>query len=107
MVAAHGYFGSGELPQVRCCQTIGKSANSNVADWVSEILALLFFSTRMPPVEETFLGQPRPSIQRVISSMWMHMSPTMPLPYSMNDRQRRGWTSSLYGRSGAGPVHIS
>ena len=35
------------------------------------------------------------------------MSPTMPLPYSMKARQLRGWTSWLYGRIGAGPVHIS
>ena len=40
-------------------------------------------------------GQPRSSIQRTMSSMWMHMSPTMPLPYSMKARQRRGWTSVL------------
>ena len=50
------------------------------------------------------LGMPRSIIQRTMSSMWMHMSPTMPLPYSMNARQPRGWTSLLYGRKGAGPV---
>ena len=31
----------------------------------------------------------------------------MPLPYSVNARHDRGWTSLLYGRIGAGPVHIS
>ena len=31
----------------------------------------------------------------------------MPLPYSMKARQLRGCTSELYGRIGAGPVHIS
>ena len=61
----------------------------------------------MPPVELIRFGQPRPSIQRTMSSMWMHMSPTMPLPYSMNARQPRGWAIGLYGRIGAGPVHIS
>jgi hypothetical protein len=48
-----------------------------------------------------------PSIQRIMSSMWMHMSPMIPLPYSINARHRRGCTSELYGRIGAGPVHIS
>ena len=71
------------------------------------MFALLSLSTRMPPVEAIRFGQPRPSIQRTMSSMWMHMSPTMPLPYSMNARQPRGWTIGLYGRIGAGPVHIS
>ena len=41
------------------------------------------------------VGMPRSSIQRTMSSMWTHMSPTMPLPYSMNARQLRGWTSEL------------
>ena len=59
------------------------------------MLALLALSTRMPPAEATRCGQPRSSIQRTMSSMWMHMSPTMPLPYSMNARQLRGWTSEL------------
>ena len=84
-----------------------RSPKSNVAVCVSEMFALLFLSTRMPPEESTDLGQPRPSIQRTMSSMWTHMSPTIPLPYSMNARQERGWTSLLYGRIGAGPVHIS
>jgi len=61
----------------------------------------------VPPDELTRFGQPRPSIQRTASSMWTHMSPTMPLLYSMKARQPRGWTSELYGRRGAGPVHIS
>ena len=78
-----------------------------MADWVSEMLALLALSTKMPPAEETAFGQPRPSIQRTMSSMCTHMSPTIPLPYSMNARQVRGWTIRLYGRRGAGPVHIS
>ena len=47
------------------------------------------FCTRMPPAEEMRFGQPRSSIQRTMSSMWMHMSPTMPLPYSMNARHQR------------------
>ena len=53
------------------------------------------------------VGMPRSIIQRTMSSMCTHMSPTMPLPYSMNARQLRGCTSLLYGRIGAGPVHIS
>src|SRR5436190_13216945 len=107
MNAAQGYFGSGDWPQVRCCQTTDRSPNSNDAVCVSVMLALLFLSTRMPPEETTRLGQPSPTIQRTMSSMWMHMSPTIPLPYSMKARQLRGWTSLLYGRNGAGPVHIS
>ena len=43
----------------------------------------------MPPVEKTRFGQPNPSIQRTVSSMWTHISPTMPLPYSMNVRHQR------------------
>ena len=50
---------------------------------------------KMPPVEETRSGQPRSIIQRTMSSMCTHMSPTMPLPYSMKARQLRGWTSLL------------
>src|SRR5262249_16053801 len=80
---------------------------SNVAVCVSVMLALLDFWTKMPPDEETRCGQPRPSIQRVMWNMWMHMSPTMPLPYSMNARQLRGWTSLLYGRMGAARGHMS
>ena len=40
-----------------------------------------------------------------MSSMWMHMSPTMPLPYSMNARQPRGWTMRVVRphRRRAGP----
>src|SRR3954449_7643679 len=107
MVAPQGYFGSGDGPQVRCCQTTERPSKSNVAVWVSGMLAFAPGSIRMPPDEEILLGQPRPSIQRTMSSMWTHMSPTIPLLYSVNDRQRRGCTSSLYGRMGAGPVHIS
>ena len=77
---------------MRCCQTTFRSPKSNVAVWVSGMFALLALSTRMPPVELIRFGQPRSSIQRTMSSMWMHMSPTMPLPYSMNARQPRGWT---------------
>ena len=71
------------------------------------MLALASFSTRIPPEELIRAGQPSSSIQRTMSSMWMHMSPMMPLPYSMNARHPRGWTIALYGRIGAGPVHIS
>ena len=72
---------------------------------MSVMLALLSASTRMPPVELTRRGQPRSSIQRTMSSMWMHMSPMMPLPYSMKARQLRGWTEAVVGphRRGAGP----
>jgi hypothetical protein len=42
-----------------------------------------------------------------MSSICTHMSPTIPFPYSMNARHRRGCTHWLYGRIGAGPVHIS
>src|SRR6516164_8579166 len=107
MNAAHGYLGSGVSPQVRCCQTTWRSPKSNVADCVSEISALLFFSTRIPPEEEIVFGQPRSSIHRTMSSMWMHMSPIMPLPYRIKARHERGWQSLLYGRISAGPVHIS
>jgi hypothetical protein len=85
----------------------GNSGKSNVAAWVSEMFAFASFWTTIPPVELTDRGQPRFSIQRAVSSMWMHMSPTMPFEYSLNARHRRGWTSLLYGRIGAGPVHIS
>jgi hypothetical protein len=61
----------------------------------------------MPPQEVMVLGQPRSSIQRTMSSMWTHMSPTMPLPYSVKARQPRGWLILQKGRIGAGPVHIS
>ena len=74
---------------------------------MSLMLALLALSIRMPPVDPTRCGMPRSSIHRTMSSMWMHMSPTMPLPYSVKARQLRGCTSALYGRIGAGPVHIS
>src|SRR5215210_7307285 len=70
--------------------------------------------TRMPPDELTRLGQPRSSIHRTMSSMWMHMSPTIPLPYSLNVRhQRRCGSGALprslyggasYGRRGAAPL---
>src|SRR5215217_2765657 len=101
MVRPHGYFGSGLGPQVRWVQTTGSrpfgaegTSKLNVADWVSEMFALLSFWTRMPPDDATFFGQPSSSIQRAVSSMWMHMSPIMPLEYSMKARQPRGWTSS-------------
>src|SRR6266567_1123904 len=85
-VRAHGYFGSGGPPQERCCQLTVRLSYSKVADWVSEIFDLPPLSTKIPPVELTRLGHPSPSIQRVVSSMWTHMSPTMPLPYSVNVR---------------------
>ena len=53
------------------------------------------------------VGIGRSIIQRTMSSMCTHMSPMMPLPYSMNARQPRGCVSALNGRIGAGPVHIS
>src|SRR3954467_5022261 len=106
-MAAHGYLGSGASPQVRCCHTTCRSPKSKVAVCVSEMFALLFLSTRIPPDELTDFGAPRSSIQRTVSSMWMHMSPIIPLPYSMKLRQLRGCTSLLYGRIGAGPVHMS
>ena len=43
------------LPQVRCCQTTFRSPKSKVAVCVSVMFALLFLSTRMPPVEATRL----------------------------------------------------
>jgi hypothetical protein len=64
-------------------------------------------STKMPPALLIRRGAPRSSIHRTMSSMWMPMSPMVPLPYSMNARQFRGWMSSLYGRIGAGPVQSS
>ena len=48
-----------------------------------------------PPVLLMRFGIPSPSIQRTMSNMWMHRSPSMPLPYAMNERQPRGWTTSL------------
>ena len=39
--------------------------------------------------------------------MWMHMSPTIPLPYSQKFRHVSGWYIGLNGFIGAGPVHIS
>ncbi len=81
------------------------------------MLDLPSFCTKMPPEEWICFGQPRPIIQRTVSYMWMHMSPTMPLLYSLNVRHhRRCGSGSLpyrscggasYGRMGAGPVHIS
>ena len=59
------------------------------------MLARLALSTKMPPLELTELGHPRSIIQRTMSSMWMHMSPTMPFPYSENARHPRGWTILL------------
>src|SRR5436190_21417185 len=106
-MAAQGYLGSGGAPHVRWVQTIFTSGWSNVAVCVSVILALLFLSTRMPPADVTDFGQPKSIIQRTMSYMWIHMSPTMPFPYSMKARQVRGCTSLLYGRIGAGPVHMS
>src|SRR5947207_402427 len=107
MIADQGYLGSGEVPQVRCCQTTLKSGYSKVATCVSLMFDLPPFWTKMPPFEETLFGQERPSIQRTVSSIWTHISPTMPLPYSMNVRHQRTCGSLSYGRSGAGPVHIS
>jgi len=89
---------------VRCVHTTRRSGNSKVAVWLSVMFALLALSTKMPPVLLTRVGMPRSIIQRTMSSMWMHMSPMIPLPYSMKARQPRGWTSLLYGRMGAGPV---
>src|SRR5687768_8230998 len=109
MNRAQGYCGSGAVPQVRCDQVtvISGSANWNVAVCVSVMLALVSFSTKTPPEDSMRVGQPRFSIQRTASSMWTHMSPTMPLLYSQKPRHERGWTIALYGRIGAGPVHIS
>ena len=43
-----------------------------------------------------FVGQLNPSNHRVISSMWTHMSPTMPFPYSINARASRGGEPGCY-----------
>src|SRR5947209_5034545 len=95
-VIAHGYLGSGGLPHERCVQTTFRPGYSNVAICVSEMFDLPSFCTRMPPSDEIRVGQRRSSIQRTVSSMWMHMSPMMPLPYSVNVRhQRRCGTSAL------------
>jgi len=69
---------------------MGRSPKSNVAVCVSVMLARLFLSTRMPPEELIRVGVPRSSSQRTMSSMCTHMSPTMPLLYSMKARQPRG-----------------
>ena len=83
------------------------SSYSKIADCVSVMFDLPDRCTWMPPSELMRVGQPRSSIQRAVSSMWTHMSPTMPLPYSMNARHQRLCGIMSYGRSGAGPVHIS
>src|SRR5262249_21573665 len=66
----------------------------------------------MPPVDAIDLGQSRARIQRTMSSMWIAMSPVMPLPYSMNARHQRRcgsgaprslYSGGAYGRIGAGP----
>ena len=41
------------------------------------------------PADMTRLGHPRWSIQRTVSSICTHISPTMPLPYSVNVRHHR------------------
>ena len=92
-----GYFGSGGWPQVRCCQTTFRSPIVEGRRLRVGDVRLAALSIRMPPVEETRLGQPRPSIQRTMSNMWMPMSPTMPLPYSMNARQRADARASCKG----------
>ena len=61
------------------------------------MFALLFLSTRMPPEELMRAGMPRSIIQRTMSSMCTHMSPTMPLPYSLNARQLRGMHERVVG----------
>ena len=63
-----------------------------VATCVSLMSDLPFLSTKIPPSRGlTRFGQPRPSIQRVVSNMCTHISPTMPLPYSMKVRHHRRW----------------
>ncbi len=91
----HGYSGSAGVPQLRCSHTQFRSSNSNKAVWVSAIFDLPSLSTKIPPREDIFFGQPSFNIHLTVSSMWIHMSPIMPLPYSINDRQRRGWTIAL------------
>ncbi len=66
-----------------------------MAVWVSVMLALASLCTRIPPDELIRVGMPSSSIQRTMSSMWTHMSPTIPLLYSMNARQPRGCTMVL------------
>ena len=54
-----------------------------------ELLPMDTYHIKCRPLEMR-VGQPSSSIQRVMSNMWMHMSPMMPLPYSMNARQLLG-----------------
>src|SRR5262245_23736343 len=107
MNRAHGYSGSGGVPHVRCCHTIFRSSYSKVAVCVSVMFDFPSFCTKIPPVEEIRLGQPRLIIQRAVSNICTHISPTIPLPYSMNVLHQRTCGIPSYGLSGAGPVHIS
>ena len=83
-VAPHGYFGSGGAPQLRCCQTSRRSSYSKIAVWVSGMLERPPRLTSNPPEEDTRFGQPRFSIQRVISSIGTPIPPIVPLPHSLN-----------------------
>src|SRR5690606_29553362 len=103
---AHGYSGSAGVPQVRCCHTQLSSSYSKVAVCVSAMLDLPPFWTYIPPEALIRLGQPRSNIQRTVSNMWMHMSPVMPLPYSIIALQPR-CGRPVKGSNGAGPDHIS
>src|SRR3569623_1327734 len=106
-INAQGYSGSAGVPQLRCCQTQLSPSYSNMACCVSAILLLPPLSTYIPPVELTRFGQPSLSSHRTVSNMCMHISPIMPLPYSINVRHQRTCGRPSYGRKGAGPVHIS
>src|ERR1039458_2062362 len=88
MKSAQGYSGSGGVPQVRCCHTASKPSYSKLAVWVSVMFDLPSFWTKMPPAELMRLGQPRCSIQRAVSNMCTHMSPIIPLPYSVKVRHQ-------------------
>ena len=77
---------------VEYARTFFRSVWANAMNAAASAVSMPTVDTtiRMPPVDDTRLGYPRASIQRTMSSMWMHISPTMPFPYSMNARQLRG-----------------
>ena len=51
----------------------------------------------------TFCGPSDPNIHLTVSNMCTHMSPVMPLPYSMNVRHHLSMGQSVVGPKGRGP----
>ena len=91
---APGILGVAGSPQVRCSRRrqVGELevARLGVGD-----VRLARPVDQEPPVERCAGAAAAPSIRRTMSSMWMHMSPMMPLPYSMNARQLPGCVRAL------------